>query len=358
MKTISLSLLALALGAGSALAQDHQHHHPEAELGSVRFANACRPEAQADLQRGLALLHSFGYEQARGAFEAVLEKDPRCAVAQWGIAMSYYHPIWAPPTPAELARGRAAAEKAAAIAPANERERGYVAAIGAFYRNADTIDHTTRALAYRDAMADLTRRFPEDHEAAIFYALALLGTAPPSDATFAQQKHAADMLNRLLPVEPKHPGVAHYLIHAFDYPQLASLALPAARVYAKIAPASPHAQHMPSHIFIRLGLWEESIQSNLDSERTANEIVAKAHPGAASFDALHALDYLEYAYLQIGQDGKAKAVMERASKAATFDEANFVAGYALAAIRARYALERRQWAEAARLEPPKGPLPW
>jgi tetratricopeptide (TPR) repeat protein len=357
MKRISASLLALTLGATGAVAQDHEHHHSEAELGSVHFANSCRPEVQADLQRGVALLHSFGYEMARDAFGAVLEKDPRCAIAQWGIAMSYYHPIWVPPTP-ELERGRAAAEKAAAIAPANDRERAYVAAIGVFYKDADKVDHATRARAYRDAMADLTRRFPDDHEASIFYALSLLGAAPPNDPTFAQQKQAADILNRLLPLEPNHPGIAHYLIHAFDYPQLASLALPAARAYAKIAPASPHAQHMPSHIFTRLGLWEESIRSNLDSERTANEIVARMHPGAASFDALHALDYLEYAYLQMGQDAKAKDVIDRAYRSATFDEANPIVGYALAAIPARYALERRQWAEAAKLEPPKAQLPW
>lgn len=341
-----------------AVAQEHDHHHHEAELGSVHFANSCRPEVQADLQRGVALLHSFGYEPARAAFAAVLEKDPRCAVAWWGIAMSYYHPIWAPPTRSDLEQGRAAAEKAAALAPASDRERAYVAAIGTFYKDADKVDHTTRAAAYRDAMADLARRFPDDHEAAIFYALALLGAAPPSDPTFAQQKQAAEILNRLLPLEPDHPGIAHYLIHAFDYPQLASLALPAARVYARIAPASAHAQHMPSHIFTRLGLWEESIRSNLDSERTADELVARAHPGAAAFDALHALDYLEYAYLQTGQDARAKEVMDRAYQATIFDEANFAAGYALAAIRARYTLERRQWAEAAGLEPPKARLPW
>lgn len=340
------------------LAQEHEHQHSADEFGTVHFAISGTPDVQREFDRGVAILHSFGYELARNVFTDIAGKDPRCAMAQWGIAMSWYHPIWAPPTPPELAQGRAAAEKAAALGAPTDRERGYIAAIGSFYKDSEIVDHRTRAAAWRDAMADLARRFPEDHEASLFYALALLGSAPPSDATFAQQKQAAEILNRMLPVEPNHPGVAHYLIHAFDYPQLASLALPAARSYAKIAPSSAHAQHMPSHIFTRLGLWDESIQSNLVSEATANALVAKLHPGAASFDALHALDYLEYAYLQIGQDEKAKHVMDRALASVAFDEPNFAAAYALAAIPARYAIERRQWSDAARLEVPKLPLPW
>jgi tetratricopeptide (TPR) repeat protein len=207
-------------------------------------------------------------------------------------------------------------------------------------------------------MEDLARRFPEDHEASIFYALTLLATAPPSDTTYANQKKAAEILNGLLDKEPQHPGVAHYLIHSFDYPALASLALPAARSYAKIAPSSPHALHMPSHIFTRLGLWQESIESNLASADAARRRVARVKPGAASFDALHALDYLEYAYLQIGDEAKARRVVDEAATAKTFDEPSFAAGYALAAIPARLALERRRWEEAARLEEPKVDLPW
>jgi tetratricopeptide (TPR) repeat protein len=359
-KLLPLIPLLLALGAAGVLAQEHEHHAPDAggQLGSVHFPNSCRAEVAADFDHATALLHSFGYELARQAFAGVAARDPQCAMAQWGIAMTLFHPIWAPPTSAELDQGRAAAERAVAMGGPSERERAYIGAIAAFYRDAGKLDHRTRAAAYRDAMAEVARRFPDDHEASIFYALALLGSAPPNDPQFSQQKQAAEILNRLLPLEPRHPGVAHYLIHAFDYPQLASLALPAARAYAKIAPASPHAEHMPSHIFTRLGLWEESIQSNLASEATADALVARMHPGAASFDALHALDYLEYAYLQTGQDDKAKEVLERAAKATIFDEPNFAAGYALAAIQARYTLERRQWKDAAKLEQPKAQFPW
>jgi tetratricopeptide (TPR) repeat protein len=279
-------------------------------------------------------------------------------MAQWGIAMTHYHPLWAPPAPTELEEGRAAAQRAAALGATSERERAWIAAIGAFYEGADRAPHAARAASYRDAMAELARRFPDDREATIFHALAMLGAAPRNDPTLAEQRQAAEILNRLLPVEPNHPGVAHYLIHAFDYPDLASLALPAARAYAKIAPASPHAQHMPSHIFTRLGLWEESVLSNLTSQATADALVATSHPGAASFDALHALDYLEYAYLQTGQGERAREVRDRAAGASAFDEANFQVGYALAAIAARYPLERRQWADAARLPLPAAKLPW
>jgi tetratricopeptide (TPR) repeat protein len=361
---IIMLLLALALvlapGPVGLLAQEHEHHATKGEgrLGSVHLPTSCRAEVAADFDRATALLHSFGYELARQGYAAVAARDPRCAMAWWGVAMSFFHPVWAPPTAGELEQGRAAAEKAAALGAPGERERGYIGAIAIFYRDADKLDYRRRALAYRDAMAELARRFPDDHEASIFHALALLGSAPPSDPSFSQQKQAAEILNRLLPLEPDHPGIAHYLIHAFDYPQLASLALPAARAYAKIAPASPHAQHMPSHIFTCLGLWEESIQSNLASEATANALVARLHPGASSFDALHALDYLEYAYLQTGQDAKAREVLERAARATSFDEANFGAGYAVAAIAARYALERRQWQDAARLAPPRAQFPW
>jgi tetratricopeptide (TPR) repeat protein len=359
----TLTRIALAAVIGlvppAVRAQEHQHSHGEAEeLGTVNFPTSCRPEAAAEFTRALALLHSFGYEESRRSFEAVAQKDPGCAMAQWGIAMTYYHPLWAPPTPEELAAGKAAAKKAEELGAKTDRERGYIAAIGAFYRDSEKLDHRARALAYRQAIEELSRRLPDDHEATIFYALSLLGTAPPSDATFANQKRAADILNGLLPVEPKHPGIAHYMIHAFDYPQLAREALPAAKAYAKIAPASPHALHMPSHIFTRLGLWPESIDSNIASADAGRKLVARRHPGAASFDALHALDYLEYAYLQIGDQAAARKVLDEAATAKAFDEPNFAAGYALVAIPARWALERRDWKAAAELAPPSVEMPW
>jgi tetratricopeptide (TPR) repeat protein len=356
-RVVFVALLVVLLASG-ARAQEQHHHHGAEALGEVNFPISCKAEVQPAFTRAVALLHSFGYEEARKAFAGVAERDPECGMAQWGIAMTYYHPIWAPPLPAELAAGRAAAEKAAALGAKTERERGYIAAIGEFYRDSDKADHRARAAAFKGAMEDLSRRLPDDHEATIFYALTLLATAPPGDATFAQQKKAAEILNGLLQTQPRHPGITHYMIHAFDYPPLAEQALPAARAYAKIAPASPHALHMPSHIFTRLGLWKESIASNIASAEEAKRQVARNHPGAASFDALHALDYLEYAYLQVDDQAKAKAMLAEAASAKKFDDDSFAAGYALAAIPARWALERRDWAEAAELEPPQVELSW
>jgi tetratricopeptide (TPR) repeat protein len=342
-------------------AQPHQHErheHDAGELGAVHFPISCDAALQGDFDRAVALLHSFGYEQARDAFQQVAARDPECGMAWWGVAATYYHPLWAAPSPEELAAGSEAATKAKTLGAATDRERGYIDAIGAFYRDAATVDHATRAKRYGSALEELSRRLPEESEARIFHALTLLGTASPSDTKLSQQRRAGELLNRELERQPNHPGIVHYIIHSFDYPGLADLALPAARAYADIAPASPHAQHMPSHIFTRLGLWQESIRSNLDSEASANAIVQKKHPGAASMDALHALDYLEYAYLQTGQLEQAREVVERAARATRFDDGNFVGGYSLAAIPARYALERRDWKAAARLEPPAVALPW
>ncbi|HEY6146618.1 MAG TPA: hypothetical protein VIZ69_02935 [Thermoanaerobaculia bacterium] len=360
--TLALLFAAALAAPGLARAQEdhtqHSHGATVESLGTVHFPVSCKPDVQPAFTRAVALLHSFGYEESRNAFASVAEKDPACGMAQWGIAMTYYHPIWAPPNPAELAAGRAAAEKAATLGAKTDRERGYIAAIGAFYKDSDKADHRTRAVAYRTALEDLARRFPDDHEAAIFHAEMLVSTAPSGDAGLTQQRKAGEILNGLLAAEPQHPGLVHYLIHAFDYPMLADQALGAARAYAKIAPSSPHALHMPSHIFTRLGLWKESIDSNIASADAARRQVARNHPGAASFDALHALDYLEYAYLQIDDQAKAKAVLEEAAAAKKFDDDSFAAGYALAAIPARWALERRDWAAAAALTPPQAELSW
>ena len=353
-----LSAVYLQAGPSAQAKADHTHAHHVEQLGSVQFANSCRAEAQEDFLRGLAFLHSFGYEESRRSFVAAAAADPRCAIAQWGIAMTYYHPIWAPPTPDELAAGADAAAMATAIPAGTERERAYIDAIGVFYRDAGKRDHKSRALAYERSMARVAARFPGDNEAAIFHALAILGNSPITDKTFAGQKRAAAILNGLLPLEPEHPGITHYLIHAYDYPQLAELALDGARAYAKIAPDSPHALHMPSHIFTRLGMWDESIASNLESARVARELVGRHHPGAESFDALHALDYLEYAYLQTAQDEKARAVAAEIARVDKLDEPNFAAGYALAAVPARWALERRDWAAAKALTVTPRSFPW
>lgn len=355
--------LALMLAFGTAFpADEHTHSHATsqdstASLGTVNFPSGCNG-VDAQFTRAVALLHSFGYEESRRTFNAVIAKDAKCAMAYWGIAMTFYHPLWAAPTPQEFADGAAAAQRAAQLAPDSVRESGYIAAIGAFYRDAERQSHGVRAQAYSDAMRRLADELPNDHEAQIFYALSLLGAAPPDDTAFANQKKAAAILNALLPLEPQHPGIAHYMIHSFDYPQLAADALPAAHAYSRIAPDSPHALHMPSHIFTRLGLWNDSIASNLASAASARALVAQRHPGATAMDTLHALDYLEYAYLQIGDEASARQVLAEAAAAMTFDEAAFQAGYALAAIPARYALERRDWSAAAQLEPSNAALPW
>ena len=360
LRFFAVAVFACALAAAPVGAQEEHHHtHGGGEqFGAVNFPASCRADVLPTFTRAVAQLHSFGYEESRISFQEVVKADPDCAIAYWGIAMTYYHQYWAPPNPEELAAGRAAAAKAAEIGGKTEREAAFIAAIGAFYRDSEKTPHGPRAQAYSRAMEDVARRFPEDHEAAIFYALSLLGTAPPSDTTYANQKKAAAILNAILPLEPRHPGIAHYMIHSFDYPELASDALPAARAYSKIAPSSPHALHMPSHIFTRLGLWTESIDSNIASAESGRQLVAKRHPGSVSFDTLHALDYLEYAYLQIGDEASARKVLEETAAARRFDEANFAAGYAIAAVPARWTLERRDWKGAAALRPSEATLPW
>jgi hypothetical protein len=353
---------ALALAPGWALAQhEHDHHErlaPE-KFGQVHFPTSCEAQIQPEFERGLALLHSFAYGKSARFFEEVSAKAPKCGIAQWGVAMTYFHEIWGPPTDEEFAAGRIAAQKAVAVGAPTARERDFIGAIAAYYQG-EKVPHPARVMAYEKAMDGVAKHNPDDHEAQIFHALAILAVAynSPPEKTYARQKEAAAILNRMLAVEPEHPGIAHYMIHSFDYPELAALALPAARAYAKIAPSAPHALHMPSHIFTRLGMWKESIDSNLASARTAQEWVAKTHAGATAFDGLHATDYLEYAYLQTGQDAKARELVDGVAKVTSFDVPQFAAGYALAAVPARNALERRDWKEAAALTPQPTTFPW
>jgi len=331
----------------------HEHGEHSEKLGSVAFSTSCSAAAQPIFLRGVAWLHSFEYEQAESSFNQAAAADPSCAMAHWGVAMSLYHPLWAPPSPAELERGRTAVAKALAAPARNQRERDFVTAIALFYRSSDKLDHKTRALAYNAAMKALHERYPDDREAAVFYALSQTAAGTfDKDPTFTREKDAAAILARVLEAEPDHPGVAHYLIHSFDYPALAELAVPAAKRYAGIAPDSAHAQHMPSHIFTRLGMWEESIASNLKSEAAAREMVRKKGFDGASREALHAMDYLAYAYLQTGQDSKARQVFADLNAIQKVDEPVFSVAYAATAIPARLALERRQWTDAARLELP------
>jgi tetratricopeptide (TPR) repeat protein len=351
------AVAALLLFIPLALAADHtDHQHGVVDLGNIGKAHlgtSCSEAAQNEIDRGVALIHSFWYVEAEKAFRRAVAADAKCGMAWWGVAMANLHPLWAPPTPDELKTGIEAAAKAKDVGAKTDREKAFIDAINTFYAGADKLDHRARMLAYEQKMAGVEKANPKDNEAAIFHALALIGIADPKDKSYANQKKAAEILNRVLPEEPEHPGVAHYLIHSFDYPDLAQLALSAARVYAKLAPGSPHALHMPSHIFTRLGLWDESIASNIASRDKAHDYVAKVMPGAASFDELHAIDYLVYAYLQQGNVDEAKALVDRTLRVTKVDNpSQFAAAYAISAVPGRYALERRQWKEAAALTVP------
>ena len=341
------SILAVALGA----AEPEAHHHHAPQLGSLSFETTCSPAAQAKFVEGLGWLHSFEYDDAARSFSAAAEGDPSCAIAQWGVAMSYYHPLWVPPTATELEKGRTAIAKAMAAGAKSQRERDYIGALETFYRDSERVGHKDRALAYSAAMDRLHQRYPKDREAGIFYALTLIAAGTlDKDPEFTKEKQAAAILNAALEDNPEHPGVAHYLIHDFDYPPLAELALPAARRYAGIAPVSAHAQHMPSHIFTRLGVWDEAIRSNLRSEAAAKAMVAAKGFDGASREQLHAMDYLAYAYLQTGRDADARGVLSQLNAIERVDEPIFSVAYAATAIPVRLQLERRRWREAASLQ--------
>jgi hypothetical protein len=266
MKRIALAFTAVVLFTVGALA-DEGHHHEDlttAQLGTVHFPVSCAAAVQKPFERGIALLHSFWYEEAEKEFKEIAKDDPHCAMAHWGIAMSIWHQLWNQPDAVTIKRGQAEVTKAKSLQAKTDRERNYIAAMDGFYRGKKR-DHHDRANTYSKAMEMAYQRYPDDREAAAFYALSLLAAEPDNDTTFANRKQAAAVLEKLFTVEPDHPGVAHYLIHSYDKPQLAELGLPAARRYAKIAPAAPHALHMPSHIFARLGLWQDDIDSNLAS---------------------------------------------------------------------------------------------
>jgi tetratricopeptide (TPR) repeat protein len=324
----------------------------------VDFATSCSPAVQHAFKHAVWTLHSFWYPEALKDFTAVTEADPNCAIGYWGIAMSHWYPLWFPPSPAGLKAGSDAVEKAMAAPTKTEREKDYIAAIASFYRDNETLDHRTRALAYEKAMEQVYLKNPEDREAGVFYALALDTTAPPTDKTYANQKKAAEILNKVWKEQPNHPGVVHYLIHSDDSAQFAQAGLDAAICYAKIAPDVPHALHMPSHIFTRLGMWQESIDSNTAAEKAALTYIQKAlGPGGYDGNTVHAMDYLEYAYLQTGQDGPAKGVVDELTGFRQSDAANKTVAYAVASIPARYVLERRDWPAAASLSAPETGVP-
>ncbi|MBC9035132.1 hypothetical protein IAG41_22310 [Sphingomonas sp. JC676] len=338
--------LALATSVGA-----QEHHHPAPEhLGRAHLEASCAPTVKAAFERAVALLHSFAYEEADMGFADVAARDPTCAMAHWGRAMTHYHQLWEVPAGTGLAAGVAEIGRAAAMGAATPRERALIAALDAYYADAGQVPATTRAIRYSDAMASVSRDYPDDDEIATFYALSLVATAPPTDRTHARQKRAADILEPIWKRQPDHPGVPHYLIHAYDSAELAPRGLPAARAYAKIAPSAPHALHMPSHIFTRLGLWDDSIASNIAARDAAR---AQGDVG----EALHAMDYLTYAYLQRGRTADAVREVTNLKAMTDLSASGFKIGYAGNAMPVRLAIETRDWAAASRLSPMPGSAP-
>jgi len=330
-------------------AQEHEHPVPE-KLGVVKFPTSCSASVQKDFERAVALLHSFAYSAAEKAFRDVSSADPKCAMAHWGIAMTYFHPLWPPPLLEEnVARGREEIERARQLG-GSDCEREFIEALSFIYANADSLPYDDRANRYAAAMGKLAERNPDAAECQIFYALALLATAPPTDSGHANQKKAAALLEPLFQKYPQHPGIPHYLIHAYDNVEMASRGVEASRVYAQIAPSAPHALHMPSHIYTRLGMWEESIASNTAARKAAHE---QDDVG----EELHAMDYLIYANLQLGRHQEAAQVLEDLRKTTDLSPKYFKVVYAASAMPARYAIERRKWNEAAKLAPIPNALP-
>jgi tetratricopeptide (TPR) repeat protein len=339
--------------------------------GKVDFAISCEPSVQSEFSRGVALLHSFFYEEARRVFTSVAERDPKCAMAQWGIAMTWWHPIWTPPTPDEMSAGKAAIEKAMAMDAGTDRERGFITALNVYYNTPDSssagavgqschgpVGPRDRVIAYEKAMHQLRDKYADDFEIQAFYAFAVLGVgyASPNDTSLSKQLEAAAIFEKLWKQNANHPGVVHYLIHCYDYPALAQRGLTAAQSYASIAPWVPHALHMPSHIFTRLGMWDESIAANGASAEASRAYATMRHRKATEAEELHALDYMAYSYLQEARDTEAKNIVDLTAKVQeTNPELEFSAAYALAAIPTRYAFERNDWKSAATLTVPHLP---
>ena len=335
-----LATVGIAVAAAYAVwAQEHQHTD---ELGTVAFSVSCNAEAQTRMNRAVAMLHSFWFPEARKTFESVVQADPGCGIAYWGVAMTHFgNPMAGGSTAEGQAAGWDAAQKAASIGGKNDRDRAYIDAAVALFQDHATLNNRARMLKYEVSMKSIVDRFPDDTEGQIFHAIFRVANAPPTDLTFTQQKDAAQLLTRLYRQQPKHPGLAHYIIHAFDSPPLANLALDAARQYAGIAPAAPHALHMPSHIFTRLGYWDESIKTN----RRAADL--EPTPGGKS----HPMDYMVYAYLQQGRDAAALAVLKEIGGNTTGEYiAGALGSYNALAMPARFALERDDWKGAASLK--------
>jgi tetratricopeptide (TPR) repeat protein len=327
------------------LAQEDHHHPAPEKLGAVSFPTSCNPETQREFNRAVALMHSFAYKAADAAFRSVAGQDSHCAIAHWGIAMTHFHQLWdLPPSPGDSSAAQEEIRQATMLEESSDLERGFIHALSMVFNDA-SVPYRTRATNYETAMHELAAANPKDVEAQVFYALALISNASPSDKEHRRQKQAADLLEPLYREFPDHPGIPHYLIHAYDNQELASRGLPAARAYASIAPSAPHALHMPSHIFTRLGLWDDSIASNL-AARSAG------HQQGDIGEELHAMDYLAYAYLQTGRDPEAAGVIQQLKAMQNPNMADFKIGYAATAIPIRYIVERQQWSDAETVTDP------
>jgi hypothetical protein len=331
---------------------------PEGQFGSANFDITCDERVKKDFNLAIELLHSFEYDESEKIFAKIIDETPDCAMAYWGVAMCNFHALWTPPTEAELIKGTEAIEIAKSISNKSVRESAYISAIGLFYKDWNKTDHHTRCLNFENAMEKVHTSYPDDKEAAIFYALALDAAANPKDKTYAKQKKAGAILEELYKVEPNHPGIIHYIIHTYDYPELAAIALPAARKYAAVAPSSAHALHMPSHIFTRLGLWDECIHSNLKSIEAAKCYAKSADMPGHWDEELHGLDYLVYAYLQRGENALAEKQVQYLATINNVSPVNFKVAYAFAAIPSRYLLENKKWKEAAALETHRENFAW
>ena len=328
------------------------------QFGEVSFSLDCSYEVRETFDLAISLLHSFEYAEAEKAFVNVIDMDPECAMAYWGVTMSIYHDLWAPPSEKELKKGLQLL-KITETLPKSEITAQYIDAISVFYKDSENKDHNTRELLYTKKMEALYEANKDDAEATVFYALALTSSADPNDKTYKNQKKAGALLEKLFVENPNHPGIAHYIIHTYDYPELAQIGLSSARRYAEIAPASAHAQHMPSHIFTRLGLWQESINTNINSTSSAICYAESVNPQANWTQEIHAVDYLVYAYLQMGDNKNAIEQMQEMKAVKTvFPKDHFASTYALTAIPVRIALENKQWREATLLDLPKLEFPW
>ena len=329
-------------------------------FGNVSFALSCRYDLRETFNLGLSLIHSFEYAEAEKAFVSILDEDPECLMAYWGTAMSILnHPLSLKQNPESLKRGEALLKVAHTLTPNNDREKDYIDAVSIYFKGWQTLDTQTRKLKYESKMEELYNKYTGDVETAVFYSLAILATADLNDKTYSKQKKSGEILEKLFETNPNHPGIAHYIIHNYDSPELAHLALNTARKYAVIAPASAHAQHMPSHIFTRLGLWDESIKSNIDSANSAVCYAESVNPNASWVSEIHALDYLVYAYLQLGDNTKAQLEMDKMKMIKeVFPSDHFATAYALIAVPSRLAVENKNWELATKLELPKTNLDW